>query len=171
MLAAALAWVTLSRPDATTATIATPSVAAPGKVVPVAASAVPVPAATVAVALPSEPPATHQAAASSAAAPAVAATKPAKESTRDKRTRETREREARAAATPVPAGVVRLAVSPWGQVEVDGAAVGTVPPLTEIMLPQGKHRITIRNEDFPPYSASVQIAPGQPVTLKHKFGS
>ena len=171
MLAAALAWVTLSRPDATTATIATPSVAAPGKVVPVAASAVPVPAATVAVALPSEPPATHQAAASSAAAPAVAATKPAKESTRDKRTRETREREARAAATPVPAGVVRLAVSPWGQVEVDGAAVGTVPPLTEIMLPQGKHQITIRNEDFPPYSASVQIAPGQPVTLKHKFGS
>ena len=99
------------------------------------------------------------------------ATKPAKESTRDKRTRETREREARAAATPVPAGVVRLAVSPWGQVEVDGAAVGTVPPLTEIMLPQGKHQITIRNEDFPPYSASVQIAPGQPVTLKHKFGS
>jgi hypothetical protein len=49
--------------------------------------------------------------------------------------------------------------------------VGTVPPLTEIMLPQGKHQVTIRNEDFPPYSASVDIAPGQPVTLKHKFGS
>ena len=67
--------------------------------------------------------------------------------------------------------IVRIAVSPWGQVEIDGKAAGTAPPLTELTLSEGRHQITIRNEDFPPYSASVSIAPGQPVTLKHKFGS
>jgi serine/threonine-protein kinase len=72
---------------------------------------------------------------------------------------------------PPATGIVRIAVSPWGQVEIDGKVAGTAPPLSELTLPEGKHQITIRNEDFPPYSASVNIAPGQPVTLKHKFGS
>jgi len=181
MLVAAMAWFALSRPGAPPTTAAAiapataaPPAAAPAKAVAVAASAALVTPAAAVVALPSEPPGTHQVDAS-VAATAVPAPKTAKETTRDKRTRETRERDARSAAsraaTPVPAGVIRLAISPWGQVEVDGAAVGTVPPLTEIMLPQGKHQVTIRNEDFPPYSASVDIAPGQPVTLKHKFGS
>jgi hypothetical protein len=97
-----------------------------------------------------------------------------KESARDKRIREARERDARlgaVAAAPPATGIVRIAVSPWGQVEIDGKAAGTAPPLTELTLSEGRHQITIRNEDFPPYSASVSIAPGQPVTLKHKFGS
>jgi eukaryotic-like serine/threonine-protein kinase len=66
---------------------------------------------------------------------------------------------------------VRIAVSPWGQVEVDGNAAGTAPPLTELSLPQGRHLVTIRNADFPPFSTTVNVAPGQPVTVKHKFGS
>ena len=41
-------------------------------------------------------------------------------------------------------------------------------PLT---LPEGKHQIVIRNADFPPYSATISVAPGQAVNLKHKFGS
>jgi len=76
-----------------------------------------------------------------------------------------------AVAAPLASGVVRLAISPWGQVEVDGAAVGTAPPLTELKLTEGRHRVTIRNADFPPYSASVNVTAGQPVTLKHRFGS
>jgi len=95
-----------------------------------------------------------------------------KETTRERRAREAREREAKAAAAaPLPTGTVRLAISPWGQVEVDGSAMGTAPPLNELTLPEGRHQIIIRNEDFPPYSASVNVTPGQPVTLKHKFGS
>ena len=107
-----------------------------------------------------------------------AAKLPLKETPIDKRTREARVREARAAvatpakpAAPLPTGVVRLAVSPWGQVEVDGAPAGTAPPLNELTLPEGRHQITIRNEDFPPYSASINVAPGQAVSVKHKFGS
>ncbi len=48
---------------------------------------------------------------------------------------------------------------------------GTTPPLNELTLPEGKHQITVRNADFPPYSVSVTVSPGQPVTVKHKFGS
>ncbi len=80
-----------------------------------------------------------------------------------------------AKATPAsavkPSGVVRLAVSPWGEVEVDGAPAGNAPPLTELSLAEGKHQITIRNADFPPFSTTVTVTPGQAVTIKHRFGS
>ena len=79
-------------------------------------------------------------------------------------------RDARSGA-PLASGIIRLAISPWGQVEVDGTPVGTAPPLNEITLSEGRHQITIRNEDFPPYSASINVTPGTPVTLKYKFGS
>ena len=96
---------------------------------------------------------------------------PPKETSKERRAREAREREARAAAAPIVSGQIRLAVSPWGQVEVDGTPVGTAPPLTEITLSEGKHQIIIRNADFPPYSASISITAGTPVMLKHRFGS
>ena len=101
-----------------------------------------------------------------------------KESSVERRAREARERDARlhAATPPAPAvvaatGVVRIAVSPWGRVEVDGTAAGVAPPLNELTLAEGRHQIVIRNEDFPPYSASVNVTAGQPVSLKYKFGS
>ncbi len=75
-------------------------------------------------------------------------------------------------AAPVPApGVVHIAISPWGQVEVDGAPVGITPPLARLELPPGAHTITVRNEDFPAYTQRVQVDPERPVTLKHRFGS
>jgi serine/threonine-protein kinase len=78
----------------------------------------------------------------------------------------------RAAAPAVKGlGVVRLAVSPWGQIEVNGEAAGTAPPLTELKLNAGKYQITIRNSDFPPFHTSVIVAPGQDVRVKHRFGS
>jgi hypothetical protein len=76
-------------------------------------------------------------------------------------------------AQPVPAaqGLVQLAISPWGQVEVNGAPAGTTPPLTRLELPAGTHTITVRNEDFPPHTQRVQVEPDKPVTVKHRFGS
>jgi hypothetical protein len=133
-----------------------------------AASAAPVDAAAPAEA------ASAAVAAEPASGPAVAAVPPpvAKPSAKDTAQRKLRERDARSGAlAPLASGLVRLAVSPWGQVEVDGTPVGTAPPLNEITLSEGRHQITIRNEDFPPYSATVDVTPGQPVTLKHRFGS
>ena len=90
-------------------------------------------------------------------------------------TRERREIKAAGDTKANPAakalGVLRLAVSPWGEVEVDGSPAGNAPPLTELSLQEGKHLITIRNADFPPFSTTVTIAPGKTVGIKHKFGS
>jgi eukaryotic-like serine/threonine-protein kinase len=68
-------------------------------------------------------------------------------------------------------GVVRFAISPWGQVEVDGKSVGVAPPLNELGLSEGRHIITIRNEEFAPFTITVNVTPGQPVNIKHRFGS
>ena len=76
-----------------------------------------------------------------------------------------------AAAAPAATGSVRIAVSPWGNVEVNGAAVGITTPLNELTLPEGRHQVTIRNADFPPFVATVTVVPGQSVNLRHKFGS
>lgn len=121
------------------------------------------------------PPVTVAAAPTAAgqATPAKGAALPPKESARDKRLREAREREAKTATTPAaappPTGIVRIAVSPWGEIEVDGRPVGTSPPINELSLPEGRHQIVIRNTDFPAMSATVIVTPGQPYSLKHKF--
>ena len=73
------------------------------------------------------------------------------------------------AAAPTE-GVVQLAVSPWGQIEVDGRAMGTSPPLARLTLPSGTHTITVRNTDFPPYTATMTVSGENPVTLRHSFG-
>jgi len=84
--------------------------------------------------------------------------------------RDTRLPLAAAAAVPVVMGQVQLAISPWGQVDVDGAPAGTTPPLTRLNLPEGNHTITVRNADFAPYTATVQVSADKPVTVRHRFG-
>ena len=71
----------------------------------------------------------------------------------------------------VATGTVRIAVSPWGNVEVDGRSVGTAPPLNELNLPEGRHTVVIRNDEFPPFTATINVVSGQPVNVKHRFGS
>jgi eukaryotic-like serine/threonine-protein kinase len=68
-------------------------------------------------------------------------------------------------------GVVQIAVSPWGQVEVNGSAAGTTPPLTKLTLPEGSHTITVRNADFAPYTTTVQVSSGKPAIVRYRFGS
>ncbi len=110
---------------------------------------------------------------------AKAAKADAVESVRARERRLAREA-ATATAVPVAApqapvqaspGVVQLAISPWGQVEVDGVAAGTTPPLARLTLAPGKHQIVVRNDDFPPLSVTVTVADDKPVTLRHRFGS
>jgi hypothetical protein len=67
-------------------------------------------------------------------------------------------------------GIVQLAVSPWGQIEVDGRPMGTSPPLTRLTLSTGNHTIVVRNADFPAYSSTLSVDGESPVTLRHRFG-
>jgi eukaryotic-like serine/threonine-protein kinase len=199
VLAAAFAWFQwapgqVALPEAVAPAVVTkpaPVAAAPVAAVVVAAPLAPasVPAAEVA------PPAVAAAAAPelvAAASTAVVVTPPAapiaaapvkaaaatpkeipKESAKDKRLREARERESAKGGTspaaPLPTGIVRIAVSPWGEIEVDGRAAGTSPPINELTLSEGRHQIVIRNTDFPAVTTMVIVTPGQPYSLKHKF--
>ena len=87
-----------------------------------------------------------------------------------------------AAAKPKPAeqaastqsdtlGRLYIAVSPWGEVEVDGRSVGSAPPLTFVDLPAGHHTVTVRNTDFAPQVRHVDITAEQVSTIKFRFGS
>jgi eukaryotic-like serine/threonine-protein kinase len=73
---------------------------------------------------------------------------------------------------PPPAhgdGFVALAVSPWGEVVVNGNSRGVSPPLTRLTLPPGVHAVEIRNGAAPPMRARVEVRPGQTVALQHRF--
>ena len=64
---------------------------------------------------------------------------------------------------------VTLAISPWGEVFVDGNRQGVSPPLRELKLAPGIHTILIVNETFKPYSKTIDVAPDTPLKIKYKF--
>jgi serine/threonine-protein kinase len=145
--------------------------------VPLAAVTVPAAAAAAAQPAPS-PTAAKDAAAAAGARPAAVATAAApgpagKAAVRNPapQPRATPAAAERTPAAPSASGTLQMAISPWGEVEVDGRPAGTTPPLTQLNLPEGAHVVTIRNADFPPYTATVQVQAGQPVTVRHRFGS
>jgi serine/threonine protein kinase len=64
---------------------------------------------------------------------------------------------------------VMLAISPWGEVFVDGARQGVSPPLRELSLSPGKHTVLVVNETFKPYSQTIEAVPGGSIKIKYKF--
>ncbi|MBI1397388.1 MAG: hypothetical protein GC151_15560 [Betaproteobacteria bacterium] len=65
--------------------------------------------------------------------------------------------------------VIRLAISPWGEVIVNGSRVGVSPPLNAVEVPPGKVTIEIRNGPSATYERTLALGPGQRVRVKHKF--
>jgi hypothetical protein len=76
---------------------------------------------------------------------------------------------ASASAAPEATGVVRLDVSPWGEVWVDGRSQGVTPPTRQLNLPIGRHAIVLRNGDLPPYQQTIEVKAGKPVRVYHQF--
>jgi class 3 adenylate cyclase len=66
-------------------------------------------------------------------------------------------------------GYLSFAISPWGEVYVNGKRQGVSPPLQEIEVAPGRHRIEIRNTTFPPYSETVEVKPGARIKIRHRF--
>jgi eukaryotic-like serine/threonine-protein kinase len=169
------AWFIGTGPSATGAKAPTPAVVAQGRAItaPSMALAPPSTTDTPDPAEPLTPPAAGATAETEVAAPKPVAAPPVNAAPKARKP-------IVKAAAPAPAvvappvlanGTVHIAISPWGQVEVNGAPAGTTPPLTRLELPQGLHTITVRNEDFPPYTLRVQVDAERPVTVKHRFGS
>ncbi|HJW53134.1 MAG TPA: serine/threonine-protein kinase [Burkholderiaceae bacterium] len=113
--------------------------------------------------LPAPPPPVAEAPAEGSSA-SVEEAKPA-----EARTSFRRRNENVVAAVPVRDGSVTLAVAPWGEVYVDGAARGVSPPLTQLSLPPGAHTIEIRNNTSPPFSVRVELKSGESIALQHRF--
>jgi serine/threonine-protein kinase len=76
-------------------------------------------------------------------------------------------------ASPAPneaaAAVLTLAIAPWGQIYVDGKSRGVSPPLQELELTPGRHRIEVRNAASEPHAVTVNAKPGERLRIKHKF--
>ena len=67
------------------------------------------------------------------------------------------------------AGVIQLAVLPWGEVFVDGRSRGVSPPLRTIELPPGSHVIEVRNTSFPTFAQRIEVRSGEAVRFRHQF--
>lgn len=64
---------------------------------------------------------------------------------------------------------VNFAITPWGEVYVDGRIRGISPPLTKLKVKPGNHVIEIRNKTFPSYTDTIQVKPGEDMEVRYKF--
>ena len=69
----------------------------------------------------------------------------------------------------VPKCIIQFAVSPWGEVFVDGISAGASPPMTTLTVAPGKHVIEIRNTSFKPHKESVETRPNEVKKITYKF--
>jgi serine/threonine protein kinase len=88
------------------------------------------------------------------------------------------ENEAAAAAAkapvepPVYSVSAKLLIKPWGTVFLDGKNMGASPPTKRLKLTEGKYKIRIVNDAFPPYETEVEISKAnkkKSVIINHDF--
>jgi len=190
LVGALLVWRAWISPDAEPAlTEALPRVAPGGAARTGTAAPTPPTANSIApgVAAPPSPPGTLPAVVAGGSAPVAGARDLARESGPDGARKEAKgdaargKRKVAASAAPVPEpppppaavpgpGTVQFAVTPWGQVEVNGQAMGTTPPLTKLTLNPGNYKITVRNADFPDFVTNVTVDADHPVVVRYRFG-
>ena len=65
--------------------------------------------------------------------------------------------------------LINFTILPWGEVYVDGKKQGVSPPLRELRVAAGKHRIEVRNTNFPSHIETVDAKAGDRFRIKHKF--
>jgi class 3 adenylate cyclase len=71
-------------------------------------------------------------------------------------------------AASAPA-MLSFAVSPWGEVHVNGKLHGVSPPLQELEVGPGRHRVEIKNGAAQPHVVTVNAKSGEQIRIKHKF--
>jgi hypothetical protein len=94
--------------------------------------------------------------------------------------RQPRERVTRRAPDPVPAaapapappaqpGFLAFAITPWGEIIVDGKSIGVSPPLQVMQVGPGRHRVEVRNTSFTPHVQIVEVKSGERIRIRHRF--
>jgi class 3 adenylate cyclase len=72
-------------------------------------------------------------------------------------------------AAPPAGPIVTLAISPWGEVYVDGEKRGVSPPLRTVKVTPGQHKIEIRNTGFPSHTQTIDVKSDGKIAIKHRF--
>jgi hypothetical protein len=74
---------------------------------------------------------------------------------------------------PQPGGTARLilAVSPRGELYIDGKHHGTTPPVTTLELDPGMHRIEVRSGSRKPYLTYMTVQAGDVRRIRHDFNA
>ncbi len=62
-----------------------------------------------------------------------------------------------------------FAVTPWGEVYVDGKHLGASPPLISLPISPGKHVIEITNPAFEAFLQTIDVTPNEKLKISHKF--
>ncbi len=72
-----------------------------------------------------------------------------------------------------PGGTAKLiiAVSPHGEIYIDGKHYGTTPPITTLDLEPGMHRIEIRGGSRSPYLTYMTVQAGDVRRIRHDFAA
>jgi len=76
------------------------------------------------------------------------------------------------ASRPSPgsaSAILRFHIVPWGEVHLDGRNLGAAPPLGQIALAPGVHRIEVRNPGFPSHAETIDLGAGEQVGIRHRF--
>ena len=69
----------------------------------------------------------------------------------------------------VPPATLVFAVTPWGEIFVNGKSRGVTPPMKSIKLDPGKYKIEIRNTTFAPHTENLDLKAREELTVRHKF--
>ncbi len=64
-----------------------------------------------------------------------------------------------------------IAVSPQGEIYIDGKHYGTTPPITTLDLAPGMHRIEVRSRSRKPYLTYMTIQAGDVRRIRHDFAA
>jgi hypothetical protein len=91
---------------------------------------------------------------------------PAKASEKPEPRAEPRSEPAKQSAPPA---TIVFAVSPWGEIVVNGKSRGVTPPMKSIKLEPGKYKIEVRNTTFPVHTETLDLKARDEITVRHKF--
>ncbi|NJR71711.1 MAG: PEGA domain-containing protein [Gammaproteobacteria bacterium] len=66
-------------------------------------------------------------------------------------------------------GTISFAVSPWGEVLINGKSIGTSPPVKQHKIAPGKYNVEVRNSTLTPFITTIDVKAKEDVTIRHQF--
>lgn len=72
--------------------------------------------------------------------------------------------------TPLPPGMLQARVQPYADIYLDGVRLATAEVARDTVLAVGRYQVEFRHPHFAPFTAEIEIASGDTVTVAHRFG-